>query len=651
MDELVKKRFDIIQLLKDNDEKNLEKYVKDKNIKLNKLNTYDFDILMYAIENNFEDRIVECIINMKHYETLNYYTENNTKIKTPFVCAIESNKFNIADLLLRNGYDINYSFQYLDMFNEMKYFDIIDYLYSTNYFKKNEFSCYGLMYLLNNGYTIKNKEYDISMLDKKDFNEDEMEILLKFSLKDNKSTIQCSFYKKAITNDSIKLLCILYDNDSNEKNNKVYNIYKEYRHCGRSHSSLRSRRYDSFKNDVIYYFLSNNNNSSIKYSFLNNIKYNKIIEEVNQYIKDIMDIENKIDRDFDNIKNDIIKYKKFINDNTIDPEKNYSYNFDILIYAIENEASEEVLKYIVSQYNNRTLNYNTEIMSIISKYNKFRYNDEDYMDCITYTTPFLSAIKKNNLTFAKYMLSNSGINVNYEPNDKLEPSYIFEKDFLNDEKLKFLIKNNYNNAKSLIKYCIYDINCKYKEKYLRIIYNHFYYDNYCIMNLLSCYANNVPISTTTLSEYIEKEKGKVLNDDIYEFLFENGNKRIIKQILKYEYDQKKKKSVIEKYNIMFSHRPFTSYKKDLYFRNGTLDDLFEDDDEIDNNLSNEDQQSSEEESSDSDTSNYNEENITRRRNNDENHYFIGNDNISDIYYSDDPDLDYNDYDDYDYDDY
>jgi len=179
--ELLEKRFEILKLLKNNDKIFLEKYIKDNNIKLNSLNTYDFDVLIYSIENNISEDLIEYMVSLKNYDTLNYHIKYRNKynsvsedsyrttFKTPLVCAIENNKFKIADLLLKYGYDINYSEQFLDENDNIKDFDIIEYLYNKDYFG-TELSCYGLMYLLINGYIIKNSTIIEKVINKITYN-------------------------------------------------------------------------------------------------------------------------------------------------------------------------------------------------------------------------------------------------------------------------------------------------------------------------------------------------------------------------------------------------------------------------------------------------------------------------------------------------
>jgi len=545
---LFHKRFEITYLLKNNNKEEFEKYIEDNNINIGTLNTYDFDLLIYCIENNTNEDIIEYILNLKHYNTLNYYIENQNinnseknkmnkkSYKTPFICAIEKNNFKIADLLLKLGYDINSNEQTSNKNpKNNKCIDIIEYLYNKSHFNTN-LSCYSLMYLLINGYVLKNSSLIDTIINDFISNhevsfESILEILLKFPSNDMKKCINNQHYKNALSKKRIKLLYVLYDNDSNEKESIIYNLYKEYKHMNVSNNSYFNNYVDggeptTFENDIIYYFIRNSriNHSPNKYSFLNSIKYRKIRSEINDYYYNVSYIESKVQKNFNNFKNDVDKFKNFIDENRIELGKIYVFNFDLLIYAIENGASEVVIKYIIDQYRKKTLNYAIEkgipnkrpYLGLFTPFNEDN-NKNEYIKVIKYTTPLLSAIENNNFSVAQYMLSRSAMDINYEPESGV-PSYIFKEKFLDDKKLQFLMKNGYTRTKNLIKYCIYDIYCKSKEKYLRFIYNHFYYDNHFIIDLLNIYKNKMPVSTLYLSEYTKMQKERVINDDIYDFL-------------------------------------------------------------------------------------------------------------------------------------
>ena len=599
----LEKRFKIIEILENIEKSEFEKYIKNKenNIHLQSINVFNFDLLIYAIEHDIDDELIKLIIELQYEElcqnseneknSLDYYIiahnksnnrnnnyDENILYKVPLFCAIENNKFYIADLLLKYGCNINYSIKYKNgKNNSNKTYDIMEYLYQKKYFS-SDYSDYGLMYLLSNGYIINNEDI-ISNLIQQFIENDKtydgkLEIFLKFPTKKfKKISIKDKYYEMAIEERKNYHLYILYDNDEREKNKIFFNIHKEYENKSKSDDSYWSSHISfqsfllidtisSFKNNNLYYFFNNNLSTQLygKCKFLNKNKFLKIKKEFQQRINNITTIKDNVKDNLDENKNEFTKFKDYINENKIDLKTINSYSFDILIYSINNDASKEIIKYIIDQYDNETLNYFIESYNDESRY----CNDKNPNQ---YSTPLLTAIEKNRLDIADLILSHPKTDINFEPNDSV-PSFIYCKNFLDDKKLKYLLCKGYNLPKNLIKYCIFDIYCKEKEKYLRIIYNHYYFDNNFIINLLNSYKNKIPISNKYLHTYISNEKNKVINDDIYDFLITNGNIKLLNQIIKYEYDSDKKYSISLKFFRKLPLNYFSSKDENTYFRNG-----------------------------------------------------------------------------------
>ena len=151
-------RNKVIELVKQNDVSNLKLYFIKHNLLVSYINHDDFDLLIYAIQNNVPVNMIKIItslykslnynINSKNNENFNmlnniiedsidilmnnnnsilirliylnrilneYETENDECYYTPLYCAISNNKFSIAKILLKNGANMNFKFNGIDI--------------------------------------------------------------------------------------------------------------------------------------------------------------------------------------------------------------------------------------------------------------------------------------------------------------------------------------------------------------------------------------------------------------------------------------------------------------------------------------------------------------------------------------------------------
>jgi len=111
MTEIDKIRNTLIKLIKENNFVNFIKYVKEYTVKLNELNKNDFDLLLYALDNNVSTEWIKFIIIHGHYKTLNYVLEKpnmNYRSKIPLEAALYNTNFKVANLLIHYGAEINY---------------------------------------------------------------------------------------------------------------------------------------------------------------------------------------------------------------------------------------------------------------------------------------------------------------------------------------------------------------------------------------------------------------------------------------------------------------------------------------------------------------------------------------------------------------
>ena len=98
----------ICEIIKNGNINDLEIFINKYNVSLHQYTNNSFDILIYAIKNNVSIDMIKYIIEKAPYKNLNYtIKEDNNSIGTPLFLSLAQNKFEIADLLIENGADIN----------------------------------------------------------------------------------------------------------------------------------------------------------------------------------------------------------------------------------------------------------------------------------------------------------------------------------------------------------------------------------------------------------------------------------------------------------------------------------------------------------------------------------------------------------------
>ena len=202
------------------------------------------------------------------------------------------------------------------------------------------------------------------------------------------------------------------------------------------------------------------------------------IEDKEMLIKDLI------------IKNNLTEFQNIIMNNYNIISQINNSEFDVLIFAIKNDASVEFINYIIKNY--KSLNY------FIGKHK----------------TPLYSALRKNNFAITQLLL-NKGADVNYRPNncDIISKYYRYYID--ND--LKFDIKI----FKLILKHSltISDDSKLMKEltsnsKYTPLIEVFLHHDFYSVFNVDSIisftllYKRQAPLSNKEINAFVIRESSK-----------------------------------------------------------------------------------------------------------------------------------------------
>jgi len=86
----------------------LDHHLKENDVNLKKTKSFNFDILIYAIDHHFSKPVIQYIMDKVQYETLNYHILSfSGKEKMSLTEAIIQGSLDIASLLIKNGEDIN----------------------------------------------------------------------------------------------------------------------------------------------------------------------------------------------------------------------------------------------------------------------------------------------------------------------------------------------------------------------------------------------------------------------------------------------------------------------------------------------------------------------------------------------------------------
>jgi len=249
-------------------------------------------------------------------------------------------------------------------------------------------------------------------------------------------------------------------------------------------------------------------------------------------------------------KNNIYLLRKYITENNISIKDFNNENFDILIYAIEKNASLEIIQFIINQCKYESLNYN------IIQDNKSK-------------VPLYTAISRNKFKIADLLIKNNA-DINYFTPNII--TYLYLVYSLNPINLKYILSHGFNkqyiNSKLII-----DLLERKKDTLLEIIFNYYIFNTDFILNLLKIYKNKEPFSDKLLCDMITNERNKIyIEEEMYIKAIEKENYNSIKVLFNNdsseqdvifcrinEYDLLEKAVKINDYNFVrnvLSYEPF-----------------------------------------------------------------------------------------------
>jgi len=285
-----------------------------------------------------------------------------------------------------------------------------------------------------------------------------------------------------------------------------------------------------------------------------------MLYEMEKFGNDLDTIIDIIDR------NDITDFKKYVQIKDKKIKVFTKTSFDILIYAIEHRASQEIIKLILPFYD--TLQYTLDVEHAsdfyISKYNK----NIEYQGL---KNPLFSAIALNELKIADILI-NSNADINYTLKKRGSSyrinifnylNYIQTKFnkvsgnrsnndntlFINKPNVKYILKHgfNYTNMNSIVMKELLNLN--FGVTLLDVIFKYYIYNNSFILKLLLIYKNKVCLKTCQLEQILVKEKRKL---PITGLLYKRALKTVLKERLDiiriiFYYDTKEPNLILNKF--------------------------------------------------------------------------------------------------------
>jgi len=474
---------DMVMLFKSNDLKGLKTFVKEHHFPLNYFNYEYNDLLILSIENTTSVGIIRFIIQECHYDQLNYTIYCGNKRKSPLLSVLALNKFKIADVLLNQGFDINY---------KINGYSIPYFLFRFNQLNKKNFK-----YILS-----KNIHISIELINKliKNNHNDLLQVIFKHYLINQHFVLKTlSLYKNRISLSNKQLQEILnieYNklkiDDITIKNAFRINNYKAIQIMYNSNDRIQS-----IISKYLFEFVCNQNETEL----LNLIRKGNfenmgLLVDQNKYslkIKMVEETQPLIKNAINN--NDLWELKKYMDDmhNYFPFDYLEHRSFDPLVYAVDKNVSHDMIKYIIQHYS--TMNY------IIL--------DMNYQ----FKSPLITALIKNNFEIADILIRHHA-DINYKIHRQHAIiHYLYQCKWLNHKNLKYLINHHCEITSDFIEDLIVNLD----NTLLKKVFNFTIFDPTFIIKFLNFYKNQTPIAEHQLTRLVLEERNKIpINKSLYE---------------------------------------------------------------------------------------------------------------------------------------
>ncbi|ORX85123.1 hypothetical protein BCR32DRAFT_242027 [Anaeromyces robustus] len=545
-----------------------KKYIKENNIHLTK---FKFKVFIEKIHNYKKKDIIEfSIMKSNSIQLVNYIIDLCLKEDPNIVnkrygyyifSAVSSNKFKISYFLLEKfkGKSFKSLYTWLHKSKTLNNENLKFLLISDIYFNKYDINSDNTRFTTPL-YSIK---YDFPF---------SLNQFLKYYLFNNSFILKLlSYYKDKISLSKSEFNDIVENEKNKYNDNWSYQYQLVFQDNDYENMNILYK-YDTREKHIILEDLFNiliKMDKEVQDTFVENVKMKIIklpIDE--QYINNLKCYEMIKDIIFEMIKiNQIEKLNDLITKKRISLDHFNKYNDDILAYAINHDASMNMIKFIISQYS--TLNY------IIYYANGKSLTDSLYMQSVPSNKldipycPLILSVILNKFEVFKILLEN-GADINYKfciANENYNiVTYLYKNKLLNIKNLKFILNNGFNLLSESISIFIYDNhdnndnipnkrqrnyyyytnnnnndnNYNNHEKneahrFLTLLFENSIFDNNFILKLLLSSKDKIALSDTQLNDIILKEKNKIImNQELFDIIYDNYNYEVLEMFLNYD---------------------------------------------------------------------------------------------------------------------